>query len=215
MAPPRAGGFGSLPRVAMFKFVSSLVGAPASTSPFEYGEAQGGALGGWQHFRGTRSDGEPPAAPVSIWRLEGSSAADPRLAAARNALRRLRGARHPNILSFVHGVEAADGPAGPATAVIVVTEPVTPLLATLADLGLAGRQRDDYLAWGLQQVRACLRGAGTCAGGGRGTPAFPTGLPRSPSCVQFLRSAPRPFSFSLFLYLAAKVACASRSPIFQ
>ncbi|KAM7277384.1 hypothetical protein ACFE04_019250 [Oxalis oulophora] len=91
--------------------------------------------------------------PVSIFTLSGNTAQDGHLAAGRNGVKRLRTVRHPNILSFLHSteVEASDGSTNKCT-IYIVTEPVMPLSEKIKELGLEGTQRDEYYAWGLNQV---------------------------------------------------------------
>ncbi|KAL2923107.1 N-terminal kinase-like protein [Bienertia sinuspersici] len=61
--------------------------------------------------------------------------------------------RHPNILSFLHSteVETFDGSTTKVT-IYIVTEPVMPLAEKIKELGLDGKQRDEYYAWGLHQI---------------------------------------------------------------
>ncbi|KAL7184138.1 hypothetical protein ACSBR2_026317 [Camellia fascicularis] len=91
--------------------------------------------------------------PVSIFSLSGSNANDGLLAAGRNGVKRLRTVRHPNILSFLHSMEAEtfDGATAKVT-IYIVTEPVMPLSEKIRELGLEGTQRDEYCAWGLNQI---------------------------------------------------------------
>ncbi|XP_022149845.1 probable inactive serine/threonine-protein kinase scy1 isoform X2 [Momordica charantia] len=91
--------------------------------------------------------------PVSIFSLSGSNAQDGHLAAGRNGVKRLRTVRHPNILSFLHSTETEtiDGSTSKVT-IYIVTEPVMPLSEKIKELGLEGTQRDEYYAWGLNQI---------------------------------------------------------------
>ncbi|KAL9270926.1 putative inactive serine/threonine-protein kinase scy1 [Drosera capensis] len=91
--------------------------------------------------------------PVSIFSLSGSSAQDGHLAAGRNGVKRLRTVRHPNILSFLNSteVEIVDGAMTKVT-IYMVTEPVMPLSEKIKELGLDGKPRDEYYAWGLHQI---------------------------------------------------------------
>jgi SCY1-like protein 1 len=65
---------------------------------------------------------------------------------AKNALRKLRTVRHPDVLKFIDVVESE-------TTIHVMTERVTPLAAALEDRAAAGeKEREDWLVWGLHRV---------------------------------------------------------------
>ncbi|GMH15454.1 hypothetical protein Nepgr_017295 [Nepenthes gracilis] len=137
----------------MFKFLKVVVGgsgAGVKDLPYNIGEPYSSAWGSWTHHRGTsKEDGSP----VSIFSLSETNTQDGRLAAGRNGVKRLRTVRHPNILSFLHSteVETIDGSTARVT-IYIVTEPVMPLSEKIKELGLDGRQRDEYYAWGLLQI---------------------------------------------------------------
>ncbi|XP_024030971.1 probable inactive serine/threonine-protein kinase scy1 isoform X1 [Morus notabilis] len=137
----------------MLKFLKGVVGGSGTglkDLPYNIGEPYPSAWGSWTHFRGTsRDDGSP----VSIFSLSGSNAQDGHLAAGRNGVKRLRTVRHPNILSFLHSTETEtlDGSTTKVT-IYIVTEPVMPLSEKIKELGLEGTQRDEYFAWGLNQI---------------------------------------------------------------
>lgn len=85
------------------------------------------------------------------------SPSDAQLPAARAAMRRARTLRHPALLRCHDAVEVEKGVSGrdPGPVVYVVTEPCQPLQPALAELdreGLRGREREEYLAFGLRQV---------------------------------------------------------------
>lgn len=136
----------------MFKFLKGVVagsGTGVKDLPYNIGEPYSCAWGSWTHSHGTsKEDGSP----VSIFSLSGS-VQDGHLAAGRNGVKRLRTVRHPNILSFLHSteVETFDG-STTKTTIYIVTEPVMPLSEKIKELGLDGRQRDEYYAWGLHQI---------------------------------------------------------------
>uniref|UniRef100_A0A7N0TIA1 Protein kinase domain-containing protein n=1 Tax=Kalanchoe fedtschenkoi TaxID=63787 RepID=A0A7N0TIA1_KALFE len=137
----------------MFKFLKGVVGGSGTglkDLPYNIGEPYSAAWGSWVHHRGTSKD---DGAAVSIFSLSGSNAQDGHLAAGRNGVKRLRTVRHPNILSFLHSteVETLDGSISKVT-IYMVTEPVMPLSEKIKELGLEGTQRDEYYAWGLNQV---------------------------------------------------------------
>lgn len=136
----------------MFKFLKGVVagsGTGVKDLPYNIGEPYSSAWGSWTHHRGTSKD---DGSPVSIFSLSGG-AQDGHIAAGRNGVKRLRTVRHPNILSFLHSteVETFDGPTAKLT-IYIVTEPVMPLSEKIKELGLDGKQRDEYYAWGLHQI---------------------------------------------------------------
>lgn len=137
----------------MLKFLKGVVagsGTGVKDLPYNIGEPYSSAWCSWTHHRGTSKD---DGSPVSIFSLSGSNAQDGHLAAGRNGLKRLRTVRHPNILSFLYSteVETFDGSVTKVT-IYIVTEPVMPLSEKITELGLDGKQRDEYYAWGLHQV---------------------------------------------------------------
>ncbi|XP_022149841.1 probable inactive serine/threonine-protein kinase scy1 isoform X1 [Momordica charantia] len=137
----------------MFKFLKGVVagsGTGLKDLPYNIGDPYPSAWGSWTHFRGTSKD---DGSPVSIFSLSGSNAQDGHLAAGRNGVKRLRTVRHPNILSFLHSTETEtiDGSTSKVT-IYIVTEPVMPLSEKIKELGLEGTQRDEYYAWGLNQI---------------------------------------------------------------
>lgn len=137
----------------MFKFLKGVVGgsgAGVKDLPYNIGDPYPSAWGSWSHFQGTSKD---DGSPVSIFSISGTNAQDGHLAAARNGVKRLRTVRHPNILAFLHSteVENIDGTSTKIT-IYIVTEPVMPLSEKIKELGLEGSQRDEYYAWGLNQI---------------------------------------------------------------
>ncbi|KAF3452441.1 hypothetical protein FNV43_RR02874 [Rhamnella rubrinervis] len=137
----------------MFKFLKGVVGGSGTGPkdlPYNIGDPYPSAWGSWTHCRGTSKD---DGSPVSIFSLSGSNAQDGHLAAGRNGVKRLRTVRHPNILSFLHSTETEtiDG-ATTKIVIYIVTEPVMPLSEKIKELGLEGTQRDEYFAWGLNQI---------------------------------------------------------------
>ncbi|KAF9661431.1 hypothetical protein SADUNF_Sadunf19G0068000 [Salix dunnii] len=131
---------------------SGVSGTGLKDLPYNIGDPYPSAWGSWTHHRGTScKDGD--GSPVSIFSLSVSNAQDALLAAARNGVKRLRTVRHPNILSFLHSteVESVEGSSSRVT-IYIVTEPVMPLSEKIKELGLEGTQRDEYYAWGLNQI---------------------------------------------------------------
>lgn len=64
---------------------------------------------------------------------------------ARNALKKLRSLRHPDVLRFMDGSESDN-------AVYIVTEPVEPLTARIGTEGQQPGQGDEWKVWGLSRV---------------------------------------------------------------
>ncbi|GAY53938.1 hypothetical protein CUMW_152800 [Citrus unshiu] len=137
----------------MFKFLKGVVGgsgAGVKDLPYNIGDPYPSAWGSWSHFQGTSKD---DGSPVSIFSISGTNAQDGHLAAARNGVKRLRTVRHPNILAFLHSTEVENIDATSTKITIyIVTEPVMPLSEKIKELGLEGSQRDEYYAWGLNQI---------------------------------------------------------------
>ncbi|CAN1311402.1 N-terminal kinase-like protein [Linum perenne] len=137
----------------MLKFLKGVVagsGTGIKDLPYNIGEPYPSAWGSWTHHRGTSKD---DGSAVSIFCLSGSSAQDGHLAAGRNGIKRLRTVRHPNILSFLHSTELETFDASMSRVTLyMVTEPVIPLSEKIKELGLEGTQRDEYYAWGLNQI---------------------------------------------------------------
>jgi len=70
---------------------------------------------------------------------------------ARNALRKLRTTRHPDIVKFIDAVETE-------TSIHIMTERVRPLRSTLDDWALKSQQeKEDWLLWGLHRISVCLQ----------------------------------------------------------
>jgi SCY1-like protein 1 len=85
---------------------------------------------------------------VSIFTFDANAPGKARLAPlARNALRKLRTVRHPDVLRFLDAVETD-------STIHVVTERVTPLAPALVDR--KGKDREDWLVWGLHRISVCL-----------------------------------------------------------
>lgn len=120
----------------MFSRLTALVGGGPQL-PFELGEPAGpSGWGAWQLYSGTlRTDGSP----VSVFRLTASNPSDPKLAAARNGVKRLRTLRHPNVLVFKDTAEVEERG---ETTLYLATEPVRPLAAVLGSIGVRGEERN-------------------------------------------------------------------------
>ena len=92
--------------------LSSIVGSSKPALSFNLGEAYGDAWGAWTHCRGTSKARclspvacwaarltaavpaqDSPPVDVSVFKITGASASDPKLLAARNGVKRLRTVR--------------------------------------------------------------------------------------------------------------------------
>ena len=67
----------------------------------------------------------------------------------RAAVKRLKTLKHPSVLTYIHSVETD-------RAVLLATEPVSPLQEHLEQLVDRGPRRDNYIAWGIFQVCRAL-----------------------------------------------------------
>ena len=73
----------------MFAKLSALVSS-APSFPYTLGEPFRTAWGGWKHYQGSsNSDGSA----VSVFRISSTNKQDPKLASARNGVKRLRTVR--------------------------------------------------------------------------------------------------------------------------
>eukprot|EP00850_Spirogloea_muscicola_P019492 SM000191S05241 [mRNA] locus=s191:167738:173694:- [translate_table: standard] len=136
----------------MRNFFSSVLGSRTGIKDFPYdiGEPYSSAWGLWTHSQGTKKE---DGSPVSIFSFTAANLNDGHLAAARNGVKRLRTVRHPNVLSYLHSTEAEREEGGVTKPTIyMVTEPVAPLADKIMELNLQGMQRDEYYAWGLNQI---------------------------------------------------------------
>lgn len=96
----------------------------------------------------TTAGGKKQPASVFEYGGGGSKGSAAKDSLARNALRRTKTLRHPALLAYAASVESADSPA-----CALVTEPVVPLSAALAEL----RAFPGAIAWGLFQVASALQ----------------------------------------------------------
>ncbi|QRW21261.1 other/SCY1 protein kinase [Rhizoctonia solani] len=98
------------------------------------------------HFM-TRRKGQDDSSPVSVFAFDAS---DPQrrdlLPLAKNALRKLRTTRHPDILKFIDVVETD-------SSIHIVTERVQPLWAALERWSSKpAKSREEWLTWGLHRI---------------------------------------------------------------
>ncbi|XP_051944932.1 N-terminal kinase-like protein [Xyrauchen texanus] len=100
----------------------------------------------WTLSRGKRkTTGEP----VSVFVYEVSQGTEEQTQLAKAAFKRTKTLRHPNILSYVDGLETEKS-------LYIVTEPVTPLAEHLKIQAEKGGASDLEVSWGLHQIVKAL-----------------------------------------------------------
>uniref|UniRef100_A0A671KTF0 N-terminal kinase-like protein n=1 Tax=Sinocyclocheilus anshuiensis TaxID=1608454 RepID=A0A671KTF0_9TELE len=100
----------------------------------------------WTLSRGKR---KTTSEPVSVFVYEVSQGTEEQTQLAKAALKRTKTLRHPNILSYVDGLETEKS-------LYIVTEPVTPLAAHLKLQAEKGGASDLEVSWGLHQIVKAL-----------------------------------------------------------
>ncbi|KAF8320793.1 hypothetical protein DL93DRAFT_2073508 [Clavulina sp. PMI_390] len=102
----------------------------------------------WTLYEATKRD---DSSPVSVFHFDGSNPSRKNLLPlAKNALRKLRTIRHPDVLKFIDVVETE-------TSIHIVTERVQPLgIAISAWSSKPAAAREEWLVWGLQRVAIAL-----------------------------------------------------------
>ncbi|WZN61361.1 protein kinase domain-containing protein [Chloropicon roscoffensis] len=127
----------------MFAKLTSLV--TGSSLPFTLGDDKGTAWNWWTlHDAKMKADG----AKVSVFRAIIPNTDEVKLGLARNSLKRLRGMKHPSIVSFKDSHEMPDRS---NVTFYIVTEPVVTLAAFL-DMDEMRGNPSEVLAWGLRAV---------------------------------------------------------------
>lgn len=123
----------------MFAALKSLVGTADAQFPYEIGEPVDAVSETiWSiHDGRAKADGSK----VSVFVVDAKHASPEQLAAARNAIKRLRTLRHPSVLRYIASSEDS-------SRICMATEPVTPLLAHLQT-----EDNDMGKAWGMHQAR--------------------------------------------------------------
>ncbi|XP_069750360.1 N-terminal kinase-like protein isoform X2 [Narcine bancroftii] len=119
---------------------------PVKDFPFETGGDAEAAAGLWRLHRGKRKGTHEP---VSVFTYEVKPNSEDQTQVAKAAFKRLKTLRHPNILSFVDGLETEK-------CLYVVTEPVTPLGAYLKAKEAVGELSELEISWGLHQIVKAL-----------------------------------------------------------
>jgi SCY1-like protein 1 len=121
---------------AMFASLTKALGSFATSAfPYTLGEKWPTAWGGWEHYKGTAHE---DSARVSIFKITAPNADAPRMAAARNGVKRLKLLRHPNLLAFKASYETTEK--GQAV-LYIVTQAVQPLQVVLQELDLQGEHK--------------------------------------------------------------------------
>ncbi|XP_051505126.1 N-terminal kinase-like protein isoform X1 [Myxocyprinus asiaticus] len=100
----------------------------------------------WTLSRGKR---KTTCEPVSVFVYEVSQGTEEQTQLAKAAFKRTKTLRHPNILSYVDGLETEKS-------LYIVTEPVTPLAAHLKVQAEKGGASDLEVSWGLHQIVKAL-----------------------------------------------------------
>ncbi|XP_043931699.1 N-terminal kinase-like protein [Protopterus annectens] len=119
---------------------------PVKDFQYEIGTECEGTAGIWSLHRGKRkSTGEP----VSIFVYEVKPNSEEQTQVAKSAFKRLKTLRHPNILSYIDGLETDKS-------LYIVTEPVTPLSIYLKSKTDSGGLNDLEISWGLYQTVKAL-----------------------------------------------------------
>jgi SCY1-like protein 1 len=94
-------------------------------------------------------------AEVSIFKLDKQATPRLQLEAGAHGLQKMKSVRHPYILQYLEGADFEKE-------LVLVTEPVTPLLEWLAGLGPA--HREQQVAWGLRCLASALQFLNTTNG---------------------------------------------------
>jgi len=140
----------------MFKSLSGLFSS-APAFPYVLDEPYEGAWGEeamWTHYRGHAKEDN---APVSIFKTNPSSLESSQWQCAKNGARRLKMLRHPNVLEYKYSVEMEQGEkSGGGPVLYIVTEAVAPLETKLKELALDGKDRDQYMAVGMNQITKAI-----------------------------------------------------------
>ena len=114
----------------MFAKLTSLV--TGTSLPFTLGEDRGAVWNWWTLLDGTlKADN----AKVSVFRAVIPVSDEVKLSLARNSVKRLRGLKHPSIVSFKDSLEVPDRS---NVTFYIVTEPVTTLASLLGSEDMRG-----------------------------------------------------------------------------
>ncbi|XP_018409826.1 PREDICTED: N-terminal kinase-like protein [Nanorana parkeri] len=119
---------------------------PARDFPYDVTGEREELPGGWGIQRGKKKAGGDL---VSVFTYDIRPGADEQTQAAKAALKRIKTLRHPNILSYVDGLETDK-------CLYVVTEPVTTLGTYMKSRSDAGGISELEISWGLHQIVKAL-----------------------------------------------------------
>ncbi|CCL98356.1 uncharacterized protein FIBRA_00351 [Fibroporia radiculosa] len=130
--------------------VSSLVQKSGLSLPFSLG-ARVTAYDNhsiWALYEGSKRD---DGSPISIFEFDANTPAKKNiLPLAKNALRKLRTVRHPDVLRFMDAVETD-------TTIYIMTERIQPLASAVSQWSSKGAQeKEDWLIWGLHRISVAL-----------------------------------------------------------
>ena len=126
--------------------VSSLVQKSGLTLPFTTNNRvtsyDGRSI--WTLYEGTKRD---DGSPVSIFEFDANQPGKRNVfPLAKNALRKLRTIRHPDVLRFMDVVETD-------STIHIMTERVSPLAPAITQYSnRAAQEREDWLLWGLHRI---------------------------------------------------------------
>ncbi|KAL4074349.1 armadillo-type protein [Scleroderma yunnanense] len=128
--------------------VSTLVQKSGINLPFTLGAKVASCETFWNLYDATKRD---DGSPVSVFEYDLIHPLNKTTAPlARNALRKLRTIRHPDVLKFMDVVESD-------STIFVMTEQVKPLQTALQAMPVRGRQeKEEWLLWGLHRVSVAL-----------------------------------------------------------
>uniref|UniRef100_A0A8C3T265 N-terminal kinase-like protein n=1 Tax=Chelydra serpentina TaxID=8475 RepID=A0A8C3T265_CHESE len=123
---------------------------PVRDFPYEFGAETGAErgepAGPWQLHRGRR---KTTGDLVSVFVYEVKPNSDEQTQVTKAAFKRFKTLRHPNILSYIDGLETEK-------CLHVVTEPVTSLSTYLKSKADSGGLNEQELSWGLHQIVKAL-----------------------------------------------------------
>ncbi|EJD37516.1 ARM repeat-containing protein [Auricularia subglabra TFB-10046 SS5] len=124
---------------------SSILHKSGLTLPFSLGERIGD-LGIWTlHDATRREDGSP----ATVFTFDASQHRNA-LPLAKNAVRKLRTLRHPDVLKFLDAVETDSN-------IYIVTERVRPLAKAMSNWATkSDKERQEWLVWGLHRISVAL-----------------------------------------------------------
>lgn len=83
--------------------------------------------------------------PVSIFVFDVKGNSESQVQTAKTSFKRIKTLRHPNILTFLDGIETEK-------VIYIATEPVTPLETYLKESSSEGAQNELAISWGLHQI---------------------------------------------------------------